>query len=299
MAKLLASSSSRCNCFCRQNRTSTTSISTTYFFLNSKKNNNKKKSLKSSSRRSMMHPRHRGAALNNNSNNDDTDAQKHADDTDAQKHADENGYPHLIVFDLDACFWNQEMYQLYDICESKDNIVDEKTNTVVGAVSGRTVIRMHEGSRKALTEYYEGKYPGARLATASSADTPLAVKIGQSALRNLEIAPGVSAASVFAIGWEKEFDGNMQIGRTPPLSANKAQTHFPILRKFTNIEYHKMLFFDDCNWGDHCAAVESQCVEPKAGLGPAIQRTPRGLGVKEWETALAKYKARHEQYFQK
>ena len=238
----------------------------------------------------MMHPRHRGAALNNNSNNDDTDA---------QKHADENGYPHLIVFDLDACFWNQEMYQLYDICESKDNIVDEKTNTVVGAVSGRTVIRMHEGSRTALTEYYEGKYPGARLATASSADTPLAVKIGQSALRNLEIAPGVSAASVFAIGWEKEFDGNMQIGRTPPLSANKAQTHFPILRKFTNIEYHKMLFFDDCNWGDHCAAVESQCVEPKAGLGPAIQRTPRGLGVKEWETALAKYKARHEQYFQK
>ena len=238
----------------------------------------------------MMHRRHRGAALNNNINNDDTDA---------QKHADEHGYPHLIVFDLDACFWNQEMYQLYDICESKDNIVDEKTNTVVGAVSGRTVIRMHEGSRKALTEYYEGKYPGARLATASSADTPLAVKIGQSALRNLEIAPGVSAASVFAIGWEKEFDGNMQIGRTPPLSANKAQTHFPILRKFTNIEYHKMLFFDDCNWGDHCAAVESQCVEPKAGLGPAIQRTPRGLGVKEWETALAKYKARHEQYFQK
>ena len=212
-------------------------------------------------------------------------------------HADEHGYPHLIVFDLDACFWNQEMYQLYDICDSKDNIVDEKTGIVIGAVSGRTVIRMHEGSRKALTEYYEGKYPGARLATASSADTPLAVKIGQSALRNLEIAPGVSAASVFAIGWEKEFDGNMQIGRTPPLSANKAHTHFPILRKFTNVEYHKMLFFDDCIWGDHCAAVESQCVEPKAVLGPAIQRTPRGLGVKEWETALAKYKARHEQYF--
>mmetsp|Transcript_3206 Transcript_3206/g.9870 ORF Transcript_3206/g.9870 Transcript_3206/m.9870 type:complete len:279 (+) Transcript_3206:1442-2278(+) len=212
-------------------------------------------------------------------------------------HADENGYPRLIVFDLDACFWNQEMYQLRDVCEPKNNVIDEKTGMCVGAVSGRTVIKMHEGSRKALTEYYEGKYPGARLATASSADTPLAVKIGQSALRNLEIAPGVSAASVFAIGWEKEFDGNMQIGRTPPLSANKAQTHFPILRKFTNIEYHKMLFFDDCNWGDHCGAVESQCVEPKAGLGPAIQRTPRGLGVKEWETALMKYKARHEQYF--
>jgi len=295
MAKLVVSSSC-CDCFCRQTQTSTSTSSSTFLTRKNKKkfvesSNSFISSSSKSSSRSMMHRRCRGAALNNNNNNND--------DTNAQKHADEHGYPHLIVFDLDACFWNQEMYQLYDICESKDNIVDEKTNTVVGAVSGRTVIRMHEGSRKALTEYYEGKYPGARLATASSADTPLAVKIGQSALRNLEIAPGVSAASVFAIGWEKEFDGNMQIGRTPPLSANKAQTHFPILRKFTNIEYHKMLFFDDCTWGDHCAAVESRCVEPKAGLGPAIQRTPRGLGVKEWETALAKYKARHEQYFQK
>ena len=72
---------------------------------------------------------------------------------DASKHADENGYPRLIVFDLDACFWNQEMYQLRDVCEPKNNVIDEKTGMCVGAVSGRTVIKMHEGSRKALTEY--------------------------------------------------------------------------------------------------------------------------------------------------
>ena len=164
------------------------------------------------------------STLSKDDDDDDDD-----DFFDASKHADENGYPRLIVFDLDACFWNQEMYQLRDVCEPKNNVIDEKTGMCVGAVSGRTVIKMHEGSRKALTEYYEGKYPGARLATASSADTPLAVKIGQSALRNLEIAPGVSAASVFAIGWE-EFDGNMQIGRTPPLSANRAQ----VFRVFTH-----------------------------------------------------------------
>ena len=64
-------------------------------------------------------------------------------------HADENGYPRLIVFDLDACFWNQEMYQLRDVCEPKNNVIDEKTGMCVGAVSGRTVIKMHEGSRKA------------------------------------------------------------------------------------------------------------------------------------------------------
>ena len=205
------------------------------------------------------------------------------------------GYPELIVFDLDACFWTKEMYQLQVVCTERDRIFCERTNTCIGVRSGeRTVIELHEGARKALEEYLDGKYPGARLATASSADTPLAVSIGKSALSLLEIIPGVSCASVFAIGFEQEFAGNMQIGRTKPLSSNKSETHFPILRKETNVPYDKMLFFDDCNWEDHCAAVESRCVEN--GLGPCVKRTPKGLGIQEWESALAKYKARHEQY---
>ena len=212
---------------------------------------------------------------------------------------DERGYPHLIVFDLDACFWNQEMYQLSEICDSKDNLVENMNGEEIctGAVSGRTVIKMHAGARQALRDFYEGKYPGVRLAAASSADTPLAVQIGKSALRNLEIAPGVSCAKVFSMGWSCEFDVNMQIGRTPPLSPNKAKSHFPILRKFTNVEYHKMLFFDDCNWGDHCGEVNAKCKEAGKGFGPEIQRTPRGLGVKEWELGLEKYKSRHEKHF--
>ena len=37
-----------------------------------------------------------------------------------------------------------------------------------------------------------------------------------------------------------------------------------------------MLFFDDCNWGDHCAAVGNGCREKASGLGPVTVGTPRG-----------------------
>ena len=46
-------------------------------------------------------------------------------DTDADTTAaDANGVPALAVFDLDACFWNQEMYQL-------NHLVD-RSNPVLG-----------------------------------------------------------------------------------------------------------------------------------------------------------------------
>ena len=38
-----------------------------------------------------------------------------------------------------------------------------------------------------------------------------------------------------------------------------------------------MLFFDDCNWGDHCAAVANGCRDEMTGLGPVVVRTPRRL----------------------
>jgi magnesium-dependent phosphatase 1 len=59
----------------------------------------------------------------------------------------------------------------------------------------------HKGSLHALQRYYAGDFPGMRLATASSADTPLAVRIGRSALGLLEVIPGVTVREVLAIGW--------------------------------------------------------------------------------------------------
>eukprot|EP00976_Prorocentrum_cordatum_P093727 1189502-Prorocentrum_minimum.AAC.1 len=136
-------------------------------------------------------------------------------------------------------------------------------------------------------EYHAGSYPGMRIAAASSADTPFAVKVGRKALTILEVVPGVSVWDVFAKA-EKD-DGNMQIGRTPPLSSDKSSTHFPILRSNTGVEYDKMLFFDDCNWGDHCGKVASRCRTDASGSGPVTVRTPLGLQKDDWLKGLELY----------
>ena len=96
----------------------------------------------------------------------------------------------------------------------------------------------------------------------------------------LEIMPGVTMLEAFRrAGGGFDSDDNLQIGRTPPLSSNKAQTHFPILQQFTGIPYEQWLFFDDCNWTDHCTAVSR-------AHGVVAQRTPHGLTAGEWEAGL-------------
>ena len=72
--------------------------------------------------------------------------------------------------------------------------------------------------------------------------------------------------------------------------SNKAQTHFPRIRKITGIAYDKMLFFDDCNWGDHCGMVARGCTEDSTGKGVVGHRTPTGLRVSDWYKGLELYK---------
>jgi len=195
--------------------------------------------------------------------------------------------PVLAVFDLDACLWDQEMFEMTEMPSGpvKGELRAAGVG-VVGVKCGRRIIRLHPGALLALQEYHAGAYPGMTIAAASSADTPFAVKVGRKTLTILEVVPGVSVWEVFAKG--REDDGNMQIGRTPPLSSDKAATHFPILRQNTGVPYDKMLFFDDCNWGDHCGKVERGCTED-TGLGPVTVRTPFGLQESDWLLGLKKY----------
>ena len=154
---------------------------------------------------------------------------------------------------------------------------------VVGVRSGRDVIRLFDGAAHALQQCHAGAYPTMRLAVASSADTPRAVEIGRAAMALLEVVPGVTVKEVLLEGWDDE--RCLQIGRSPPLSSNKAQTHFPILREATGVPYDGMLFFDDSNWSDHCAIVSRNCP------GVVSQRTPRGLQYSEFVTGLKKFAA--------
>jgi magnesium-dependent phosphatase 1 len=55
------------------------------------------------------------------------------------------------------------------------------------------------------------------------------------------------------------------------------------------------LFFDDCNWGDHCGMVQAACREPLTNMGPAVVRTPNGLTVAKWQEGLVAYATQAEQ----
>lgn len=196
--------------------------------------------------------------------------------------------PRLVVFDLDMCMWSPEMYEL-DVIPDPTSVIRGSLNSrgdegVIAVQSGHEQIKLFPDALKILQDFHNGVFgDDMRIAAASSADTPRAVKIGRTALGLLEVAPGVTVRSVFNRGWPEGFEGNMQIGRTPPLSSDKATTHFPILKKETKIPYDKMVFFDDCNWGNNCASVERGCP------GVVAVKTPRGLQSSEFKRALELY----------
>ena len=197
-------------------------------------------------------------------------------------------------FDLDACLWDKEMYEMPAL-PSSDRVVRGDLNGrgegITGVYSGsHDIISLHQGSLMALQEHADNQYPGMKIALASSADTPFAEKIGRASLKLLEVVPGMTVWDLLMRDWDGQ-DVN-QIGRQPPLSSNKAKSHFPQLRKLTNIGYDRMLFFDDCNWGDHCGMVEAACKEDN-GKGVTGYRTPYGLGVSEWKNGMKHYSNTH------
>lgn len=164
----------------------------------------------------------------------------------------------------------------------------DKDEGVIAVQSGSEQIRLFSTALHVLQDYYLGKYPTSmRIAAASTADTPLAVSIGRAALQMLEILPGVTVMDAFQKNWEKGFTGNMQIGRSPPLCSDKSATHFPILMAETKIPYNRMLFFDDCLWGDHCSRVKKRCP------GVVTVRTPDGLTDRDWKNGLISYAQAH------
>ena len=195
--------------------------------------------------------------------------------------------PELVVLDLDACTWMPEMYQLDILPTAKDAIRGDLGNGagvgVVAVKSGRETIRLFPGALFALQSLIQGSYGDRmRFAVASSADTPRAVQIGREAMNILEVLPGITLRQVLGHCRPPNFEGNLQVGRSSPLSSNKAATHFPILQRECQVPYDRMLFFDDCNWTDHVAAVSR-------AHGVVAHATPAGLTVEEWQAGLAKF----------
>ena len=69
------------------------------------------------------------------------------------------------------------------------------------------------------------------MCTARALYTRLVEQVGRAALKLLEVQPGLTVWELLMRDWEGR-DVN-QIGRQPPLSSNKATSHFPRLREAT------------------------------------------------------------------
>jgi len=66
----------------------------------------------------------------------------------------------------------------------------------------------------------------------------------------LEVLPGMTVWDILMRDWNG-VDVN-QIGRQPPLSPNKAKSHFPRLKEATGVRYDKMLFVSALPYGIPC-----------------------------------------------
>jgi len=136
---------------------------------------------------------------------------------------------------------------------------------------GDETVRLYEGARRTLRELaLNPRYRGIILACASSSLEP---SYSHACLDKLEVLPDLTLRDMFT------YD---QVGRTGKLSPRKT-THFRELRLESGVPYDKMLFYDDCNWGDHVGDLRD-------ALGVVGQRTPNGLTFQEFKDGLEEYR---------
>jgi hypothetical protein len=143
--------------------------------------------------------------------------------------------PELAVFDLDDCLWTPEMYTLCEVPTVNDGIIGNLGDCgkgIVAVKSGNYTVRLFPDALLILQKIYMGEYTKMRIAAASSADTPLAVRIGRASMSLLEVVPGVTVREVFDRGWPDDFEAHLQIGRSPPLTSNKSINLKPISPSF-------------------------------------------------------------------
>ncbi|KAL7523836.1 hypothetical protein ACHAXR_000355, partial [Thalassiosira sp. AJA248-18] len=175
------------------------------------------------------------------------------------------GLPSLIVFDLDDCLWTPEMHELSGLPsipvegpldpndnESELGVVGMKVPSRKRGRGGggfdwggsEEIVELYPGARLALRELATNpKYKEVKIAVAS---TSLEPSYSRACIDGIEIVEGVTMRDMISFA---------QIGRTGKLSSTKT-SHFRLIHEESGgVPYEEMLFFDDCNWGDHVGHV--------------------------------------------
>jgi magnesium-dependent phosphatase 1 len=159
--------------------------------------------------------------------------------------------PALIVFDLDACLWLPEMYELSHAPTNYD--ADRG-----GVVAGHETVTLFKGAQTVLTKLLDGSFGSVKVAVASSTTEP------SYANRCLEVLP----ADPTGQRTEKLAD---IVDYRQIYPGNKGRQHFPALKIESGVPFDQMLFFDDCTYSDNCRDVARSCP------GVTCVRTPNGL----------------------
>ena len=169
--------------------------------------------------------------------------------------------PAMLVFDLDACLWSPEMFEL-------DAAPSEYDAARGGVRAGREVVRLFPGAAAVMKRLLTDEFAAVKVAVASSTTEP------QFASRCLEQLPADASGAraerlADLIDFRQIYPGS------------KGRQHFPALQKESKLAYDQMLFFDDCTYGDNCADVARACP------GATCVRTPQGLTEELFEQGLA------------
>ena len=125
--------------------------------------------------------------------------------------------PDIMVYDMDACLWDQEMYTMSNMpIKTVLGDLNGRAEGFTGVLSGVDKIYLHKISLISLKYNYDDKYPGVKISMASSDDTPFSEKVGWASLKILEVVSCVTVWDILIRDWDG-VDVN-HIGRQPTLT---------------------------------------------------------------------------------
>lgn len=219
----------------------------------------------------------------------------------------DDGLPTIIVFDLDDCLWTPEMHELSgppSIPVEGPLDPNDKSGSALGTVGMKVpsrrrgrgkkgggggggggydwggyngdheeVVELYPGARMALRELAtDPRYREVKIAVAS---TSLEPSYSRACMNEIEIVEGVTLRDMISYA---------QVGREGELTSRKTG-HFRLIHEESGyIPYEEMLFFDDCNWGDHVGDLNEE-------FGVVGVRTPQGLRLEDFHHGLEKFRA--------